>query len=196
MSPGSIPSILDTQHTVWNPKFKRCGSPRSHPPGFLDQQVPSLRNLAFFLVSPSPVTSIPLQHQWTDSFVVIRELLVLLASAPLLEVVILEFEGGSTLGAEPLKVVTLSKLRKLVWTIGLRFSLIPFLIAPELSDLEIRLKCPFPGSDPFDILPPQRGHFPLLVDPTALRCVYHNNTRTWHFTYESGHLTISGSPDL
>jgi len=53
------------------------------PSGFLGEQVPSLRSLAFFSVSPVPVTSIPLQHltnlEWTDSFVVIGELFTLLA---------------------------------------------------------------------------------------------------------------------
>ena len=171
------------------------------PPGFLGQQVPSLCNLAFLSVSPSPVTSIPLQHltslHWTDSSVLIGELLIVLASAPLLEAAILDFRGSSTPPvAESLTVVTLSKLRKLVWAVRGRFSLMHSLIAPELDDLNIRLNYDPLRSDPSIILPPHRGRFPLLVEPTALRYVCRSSARTWHFTYTSGQLTISESKDL
>ena len=169
------------------------------PPGFLCQRVPSLRNLAFLSISPSPVTGIPLRHltnlRCTNSVVVIKELLTLLESAPLLEVLILEF-GGGPLSVKPRKYVTLSKLRKLVWVIRGRFSLMRFLITPELNDLSIRLHYDHVRSDPSIILPPHRGHIPLLTKPTALKYVCHDFTRTWHFTYTSGRLTVSESPDI
>lgn len=170
------------------------------PPEFLGQQVPSLRNLAFLSVSPSPVTSIPLRHltnlEWTDSSIVVGELLNLLASAPLLEVVALNFEGPSVPVVEPLEFVTLSKLRKLIWNTWGRFSLARSLISPELEDLSICLKYDPTISDPSIILPPHRERFPLLVEPTALKYVCRGNTRTWDFAYASGHLTISESPDI
>ena len=171
------------------------------PRGFLGQQ-PSIRNLTFISASPSPITRIPpLQHltnlHWTDSCVAIGELLVLLASAPLLEAVTLEF-GNSPVppGAEPSKVVTLSRLRKLVWDTKGRFSLMRSLITPKLDDLTIRLSYDPTRSDPSVILPIHRGRLPLLVEPTALRYVCHGSTRTWYFTYTSGQLTISESQDL
>lgn len=167
------------------------------PPGFLGQRVPSLRNLAFLSISPSPVTGIHLQRltnlRWTNSTVVIGELFILLESAPLLEVITLEF-GGCPTSVRPRKPVTLSKLRKLIWVIMGRFSLMRFLITPELDDLTIRLNYDHIRSDPSAILPSHREHFPLLTEPTALRYVCHDFTRTWNFTYASGRLTVSESP--
>ena len=126
----------------------------------------------------------------------IRELLDLLASAPMLEVATLDFWGGPMLGIEPFGFVTLSKLRKLVWAIRGRFSLPRFLITPELHDLKIRLNYDPTHNDPSIILPPHRDPFPLLIEPTALRYVCYGSTRTWDFTYTSGHLTITESPGL
>ena len=174
------------------------------PLGFLGKRAPSLRNLTFISASPSPLTNLPLQNltslQWTDrsSSVAIGDLLVLLMSAPLLEVVNLGFWGIYTPGAEPLKVVTLRKLRKLAWVNdrGL-LSLMPFLITPELNDLEIRMAYDILHSNPSIILPPHRGHIPLLVEPTALRYVCQSwNSREWYFTSTSGHLTIHETPQL
>ena len=169
------------------------------PTGFLFQHVPSLQNLAFLSISPSPVTGIPLQRltnlRWTNSKVAIKDLFVLLGSAPLLEVIILEF-GGSLMPVEPRKLITLSKLRKLVWVLRGRFSLMRFLVTPELNDLSIRLNYDNTRSDPSIILHPRRGHIPLLAEPTALRYVCHDFTRTWHFAYTGGRFTLSESPEL
>jgi len=171
------------------------------PPAFLAQRVPSLRNLAFLSISPSPVTGIPLQNltnlRWTNSMVVIGELLTLLESAPLLEVIILEFGSGPA-SVKPRKFITLSKLRKLIWVIRGRFSLMRFIIAPELNDLSIRLNYShiLHNNNPSIILPPHQEHVPLLTEPTALRYVCHDFTRTWNFTYPSGRLTISESPEF
>ena len=96
----------------------------------------------------------------------------------------------------PSTVVTLRKLRKLVWAIRGRFSLIHSLVAPKLEDLSIRLNYDPTRSDPTIILPPHRKRFPSLVEPTALRYVCHGSTRTWHFAYTSGQLVISESQDL
>jgi len=170
------------------------------PPGFLGQQVPFLRDLAFLSISPFAVTSISLQHltnlQWTDSSVVIGDLLALLALAPLLEAIALDFWVFSMPGAVPSKVITLSKLRKLTWVNGGRPSFMPFPIAPELNDLEVCLAYNPTNSDPSIILPPHREHFPLLTEPTAVRYICRDFARTWHFTGTSGHLMISESPDL
>ena len=169
------------------------------PPGFLAQRMPSLRNLTFLSISPSPITGISLQHltnlRWTSSMVAITELFILLESAPLLEVIALEF-GGGLVSVKPRKFVTLSKLRKLVWVIGGRFSLMRFLVTPELNDLSIRLNYDHTRSDPSFIFSSRGEHVPLLTEPTALRYVCHDFTRTWHFTYTSGRLTVSESPSL
>ena len=169
-------------------------------PGFLGGQLPSLINLSFLSVAPSPDSSIPLQHltslEWTDSFVVVAELFVILSSAPLLEAIALNFQRVPMPGPEPLEVITLSKLRKLVWVIRGIFSLTRFLIAPELDDLMICMNYSHVRGGPSIILPPHRERVPLLAEPTALKYVCHNFSRTWDFTYASGHLTISESPDL
>lgn len=70
------------------------------------------------------------------------------------------------------------------------------LVAPKLNGLDICLNYDPLRSDPSIILPPHRGRFPLLVEPTALRYVCHDSTRTWHFAYTSGQVTISESQDL
>ena len=169
------------------------------PPGFLGERVPSLRNLAFLSVSPSPVTSIPLQHlaslEWTDSFVVIKDLFAILTSAPLVEEIALNFRCVP-MPTEPLKVITLGKLRKLVWDIGGTFSLAGSLIAPELDDLKICMNYGPTHNGPSIILPPHREHVPLLAEPTALKYLCHNFARTWDFTYTSGRLRISKSPEI
>ena len=92
--------------------------------------------------------------------------------------------------------ITLSKLRKLVWDIRGIFSLPRFLIAPELNDLKISMNYSHMHGSPPVILPLHREHVPLLVEPTALKYVCHNFARTWDFTYASGRLTISKSPDI
>ena len=170
------------------------------PPDFLAQQVPSLRNLAFLSVSPSPVTNIPLQHltnlEWTDSFVVIEELFAILESATLLEAITLNFRRVPMPGAEPTRVITLRKLRKLVWDIGGLFSLPRFLNTPELEELKIYINYSHMNSGPSIILPPHREHVPLLAEPTALKYACHNLARKWYFTYTSGRLIISESPDI
>jgi hypothetical protein len=67
-----------------------------------------------------------------------------------------------------------------------------FLIAPELNDLTIRVTSnPLRGvGDLSTTLPPHRDHFPLLVEPTALRYIRRSFTRSCHFTYTSGHLAV------
>ena len=165
-------------------------------PEFLGHQMPSLRNLTFLSVSPCPATSIPLSHltnlQWTEPFTVVTNIFALLTSAPLLEVLTLDFLIVSMSGAELLKVVTLSRLRKLSW-VNMRglFSLMLFLVAPKLDDLNICMAYDPTHSDPPTIFRPRRRHLPLLVEPIALKYVCQDSDRSWDFTYRSGHLTIN-----
>jgi len=195
-----LPAPLLQSLTFNTPPIPGAGSAFIYiPPGFLDQQVPSLRNLTFLYVAPSPVTSIPLQHltnlNWTDSRVVIEDLFALLASALLLEAITLNFHCVSMPGTESLRVITLNKLRKLVWDIEGTFNLTDFLIAPGLEDLKISMNYSRMHSGPPTILPPYREHFPLLAEPTALRYMCYNLVRTWDFTYTAGRFVFSESPE-
>jgi len=175
------------------------GHPIHIPPGFLGQQIPSLQNLTFHAISPSPLIVLPLQYltnlEWTDSFVAIGEILDLLASAPLLEVVTLDFQTEPMPGVEPFKVITLNKLRKLDWVNGGSFSLMPFLIAPELEDLRVSLTYDPRWNKPSVFLSPHRGRLPLLVEPTVLRYLYLDFIRRWYFTSTSGQLAIYEFPN-
>lgn len=165
------------------------------PPGFLGQRAPCLQYLSFISVSPSPLINLPLSNltnlRWSEAFAVIGDIFALLASAPLLEFVVLDFRATSILETEPLKVITLSKLQTLFWVNfwGL-FSPMPFLIAPELDHLDIRMSYDPTHNDPSTILSPHGGHLPLLIEPITLAYLCRNFTRTWDFTYPSGRLTI------
>ena len=67
------------------------------------------------------------------------------------------------------------------------------LIAPKLKIVSMYDPT---HSNPSIILPPHQEHFPSLVEPMALGYVCRGPSRIWDFTYTSGHLTISESPDL
>ena len=197
--PAPFLQSLTFSASLRTPEWMPVGHPIRIPPGFLGHQMPSLRALAFISVSPPPIISLPLQHltnlRWTDSSVVVGELLALLASAPLLEAITLDFRVVPMPVDVPLGVITLSKLRKLVWVNyrGL-LSLMHFLIAPKLDDLKIHLNYDPTSGDPSSILPPRRGHFPSLFKPTGLTYTCRGPTRTWQFTYASGQLIIHETP--
>ena len=170
------------------------------PPTFLGQQAPFLRSLAFISVSPTQVSNLPLQNltnlQWTDrtSVITVGEISTLLASVPLLETLKLSFVVRSTTGAEKVRCVTLSKLRNFFWAnYGRPFSLMSFLIVPELRNSTIHVtSCPHTNLS--TILPPHRDRFPQLAEPTALRYMCRSHSRSCHFTYAHGYLSIHQIP--
>ena len=95
-----------------------------------------------------------------------------------------------------MKVITLSRLRKLIWDIKGTFGLTDFLIAPELDDLEISMNYSHMHGGPSIILPPHKEHFPLLTEPTTLKYTCCSLVRTWDFTYTSGRFVFSESPEV
>ena len=191
------------QSLTFDASFDDVGGYVQIPHKFLGRQAPSLRKLAFFSVSPIPVVNLPLQNltnlRWTDQspMVSIAELLAFLALAPLLEDIALALRVESTTGPERPRAITLSKLRKLVWANDEGpFRLISFIIAPELNDLSIHVTADNPHTSLSTLLPPYRDHFPLLVEPTALRYVYQSYGRSCHFTYPSGCLVVYEDPEI
>lgn len=188
-----------------------CGQPRSYqsamsmrgnnsgggaiyvPPDFLGRHAPELRSITFTSISPSVVFSFPLPKlthiDWVaeTAYVVIEELLDLFVSSPLLEVIKMYVKVRRTRSYEPLRQVTLTKLRKLDWADheGL-ISLIPCLTAPQLNDLAVRVtRSPQPQTITLStILPPHGDYFPLLTDPIGLEYVYQYGIRLCRFRYD------------
>ena len=174
------------------------------PHNFLGRQVPSLRNLSFDSISPIPIIEFPLPNltslTWSDrnSRVTVGDLLALLTSSPLLEVIDIRLQVQSVSSAERATAVTLNKLRELTWSnSGGPFSLTSCLIAPELNWLSLRVVPLFdsPESDLASFLPPHAGHFPLLAEPTGVRYTTRRNARLCLFTSETGYLRITVVPN-
>jgi len=173
------------------------------PHNFLAGQVPSLRNLSFDSISPTPIIKFHLPNltslTWSDrsSRATVGDLLTLLTSSPSLEVMDIRLQVHSVSSAEQTTVVTLNKLRELTWSnSGGTFSLTSCLIAPELHWLSLRVVpvTDSPKSDLASILPPHAGHFPLLAEPTGVRYTTRRNTRLCIFTSETGYLRITAVP--
>ena len=177
------------------------------PRDFLGGQAPSLQNLSFNSISPTPIIELPLTNltsfTWIDkdSKTTVKDLLTLLTSAPLLEVLTIHLRIRSVSTAERTTVVALKRLRELTWSnSGGAFSLTSCLIAPELDWLSLRL---VPGADVTEndlasILPPHEGHFPLLVEPTEMKYVTRRGTRLCLFHSATGYISITvlpGHPD-
>ena len=173
------------------------------PHEFLGRHAPSLRSLTFSSVSPSVVFNFPLPAltniDWVaeSAHVAVEELLDLLASAPLLEVVKIHVRVRRTRAYEPLREVILSRLQKLDWGDHEgSTSLVTCLIAPELNDLTLRVTRN-PQNPPITlstILPHLGSSLPLLVEPKSLEYAYRNGTRSCHFTYETGNMLIREVP--
>ena len=192
-----LPAPVLRSLDISGPTYSLGGSDFIHiPPTFLGQQAPFLRSLTFISVSPTQVSNLPLQNltnlQWTDrtSVITIGEISTLLASVPLLETLKLSFVVRPTAGAEKVRCITLSKLRSLFWAnYGRPFSLMSFLIVPELRNSTIHVtSCPHTKLS--TILPPHRDRFPQLTEPTALRYMCRSHSRSCHFTYADGYLSI------
>ena len=173
------------------------------PHEFLGRHAPLLQSLTFSSVSPSVVFNFPLPKlthiDWVaeTAFVAIEELLDLLATAPLLEVIKIHVRIRRTRAYEPLREVTLNKLRKLDWGDHEgSISLITCLIAPKLDDVTLRVTriAQDPQITLSAILPPQGNNLPRLVEPKALEYAYRNGTRTCHFTYDKGNFLIREVP--
>lgn len=167
------------------------------PYEFLGRQAQFLQELTFISVSPTPISNLPLQNltnlRWNDrlSSVAIKDLLTLLASAPLLEAIDMDFPLLPERGPEPPRVITLRKLRKLAWWNRTGpLSLMPFLNAPLCNDATVRVNPDRPHTTLSTILAPYRGQFPLLGEPTALRYTCGTIARACYFTYTNGQLTV------
>ena len=162
------------------------------PPDFLGRHAPELRSISFNAISPSVVFTFPLPQlthiEWVaeNAYVVIEELLDLFVSSPLIETIKMHVKVRRTRTYQPLREVTLNKLRRLDWTDseGL-ISLIPCLTAPELCDLAVRVtRTPQPQIVTLStILPLHSDNFPLLVEPSGLEYIYHYGARSCRFRY-------------
>ena len=173
------------------------------PSDFLGGHAPSLRNLSFDSISPTPIVNFPFSNltslAWTDrdSTLTVRDLLALLTSTPLLEVISIFLQVQAVSAAERAMVVTLKNLHHLTWSnSGGGFSLMSCLIAPELNCLSLRVTpmIDSPESDLASILPPHAGHFPLLAEPTVMRYTTRRGTRVCIFTAEENSIRITVVP--
>jgi hypothetical protein len=161
------------------------------PHTFLGGHAPSLQSLTFRGVSAGFVPAFPmpkLTHiDWVTKAeqVAINEVLDLFASSPLIEVIRMRVQVKAKKN-QPLKAVTLSKLRKLDWAdYEGAISLTPYLTAPQLSELAIKVTQKSPDQTPTlsSILSSDHGHIPLLLKPKALEYIYDNHNRSWYFSY-------------
>lgn len=173
------------------------------PHGFLGGQTPSLQTLSFASISPTPIIKFSLPNltsfTWIDknSRATIKDLLALLTSAPLLEVMEIHLKVQSVSAAERTTIVTLSKLRELTWSNSEgTFSLMSCLIAPQLHWLSLRVGpiADSPENDLASLLPPHASHFPLLTEPTGMRYTTRRGTRLCLFTSETSYIRISVVP--
>ena len=184
-----------------NPAFiRRTLGAVSFPHNFLGGQAPSLQSLSFNSISPTPIIKLPLTNltsfTWIDkdSKATVKDLLTLLESAPLLEVLTVHLRVRSVSTSERTTIVTLNRLRELTWSnSGGTFSLTSCLIAPELHWLSLRL---VPGTDArqndfASVLPPHEGHFPLLVEPTEMSCTTRRGTQLCQFHSTTGYVRIT-----
>lgn len=161
------------------------------PDNFLGKQAPSLQSLTFRSVSPGNIFAFPLPSlthiDWIaeTTYVVFEELLELFASSPRLETIRMHV-SLQTHTQGPSKTVTLNNLHDLDWgDHGGSTSLIPCLIAPKLSKLEIRVthKPQHQWTTLSSILSANPSHIPLLLEPTAVAYVHDHGNRSYHFCY-------------
>ncbi|KAF9785490.1 hypothetical protein BJ322DRAFT_1063465 [Thelephora terrestris] len=162
------------------------------PREFLGRHAPLLKSLTFHSVSPSVVFNFPMPNlthiDWVaeTAHVVIEELLELFVSSPLIEVMTMDVLIRRTQMHEPLKQVTLSRLRKLTWAdLDGSLSLIPCLIAPQLSELSIKVthNPRNERSTLSSVLSNDPNRIPLLLEPTAFETIYKNGSRSCRFSY-------------
>ena len=148
-------------------------------PRNLLENAPSLQTLKFELVSPPANSTFFLPNltriNWFDpalktpaSF---EDLLNFFESSPQLEFIWISVR---TLPGQPSKEVTLKNLLEFEWTdrYGSN-SLVPYIIAPKLTRLEINLASDrnpqqAQPTTPSSILPSDRVHIPLLSEPTTM----------------------------
>ena len=161
------------------------------PDNFLGRHAPSLQRLTFSSFSPGKFFTFPLPKlthidcvtETTD--VVIEELLGLFESSPLLEGVRIHARIQTHV-QEPSKKVLLRELNELDWAdYGGSISLMPYLIAPKLNKLGIRVTHNPRGQRTVlsSILPPDGSHIPLLLEPTGMTYVHDHGNRTYCFAY-------------
>ena len=170
------------------------------PHNFLGGRAPSLQDLSFDSISPTPIIKLPLSNltsfTWSDrdSGATVKDLITLLKSTPLLEVMNIRFQLLSGPITELTTIVTLNKLRELTWSnTGGTFSLITCIIAPQLNWLSLRLVPMYSSqrNDLANILPPHADHFPLLTEPTAVRYTTRRGTRVCLLTSATGYIRIT-----
>jgi hypothetical protein len=173
------------------------------PRDFLGGRTPSLQSLSFNSISPTPIIKLPLTNltsfTWIDkdSKATVKDLLTLLTSAPLLEVLTIHLRIWSVSTAERTTVVTLNRLCELTWSnSGGTFSLASCLIAPELGSLSLRLVPDADASqnDLASILPPDEGYFPSLVEPTELKYIAREGTLSCQLHSATGYISITVLP--
>lgn len=171
------------------------------PDNFLERYAPSLQTLEVYRISLFTFPLPRLTHlDWVTGTIpiMIEELLELFESSPLLETIGIHGDIQTNMRG-PLKKIVLSELHELQWTNdGGLISLIPWLIAPKLGKLIIRVT-----HDPHlqwatlsSILSPDHNHIPLLLEPAQVTYVHDHGVRTCYLVnqgvnyFETTFLTV------
>ena len=172
----------------------------------LDYQAPSLRNLSLDsipLTMGGQITQLPLKFltslTWIDKHpeAEVKDLLRVLMWLPSLELLTLDLPAPPPPADSLAQIVTLSKLRKLTWSNSAgTFSLTSYLYAPKLCSLTIHVT---PTRETYrvdlaSILPPDRGQFPLLVEPTKITYTTQSGTQLCEFRSPTGYVSVTALP--
>ena len=168
-----------------------------HPPHeFFGGQAPSLRNLSVDFISPPLIAKFPLANltslTWIDkrSRAAVEFLLPVLALAPSLELLTLSLRKLYYVSdAEWTMNVSLNELRELTWSnCAGAFSLTSCLVTPKLRRLTMETR----HTDLASTLPPYKGYFPLLVEPTEIRYdTSENGTRVCEFRSPTSYVRVT-----
>lgn len=162
------------------------------PKNFLGQHAPLLRSLTFCFVSPRMVFTFPLPRlthiDWVAKTapVAIKDLLRLFTSSSELEVIKMHVwvQGGrgGFLGR-----VALNHLHRLDWTNSCgSVSLVPYLIAPQLTELKIKVfhNHQSQGTTTLSSILSPDGHcIPSLLEPTTVQFIFELHNQSCHFGY-------------
>ena len=193
---------------TWIP---RDPGPLRFPREFFDDQAPTLQDLSLFLISPALAAKLPLTNltslTWINEFseFSVGDLLSVLESAPLLELLTLDLRFPSVLPGERSKIVNLKNLRELTYSNpGGLFSPTSYLVAPELRRLSLCLVSrTTEEADLGSIFSPLKGSFPLLDWPTEIKytikygtqlCVFRSPTTYISTTVHCGYDNEAHAP--
>ena len=173
------------------------------PPGkLLGGQVPSLRNLSFNPISPALIDKFPLANltslTWIDkrSVAVVRDILPLLGSTPLLELLTLELQVQSVSTVEWMTTVIQRITRAHLVQLRGDIQLDVLLQHPEvaLADTTRGPQQRDPTDGPRQYLTSPRRIFSLARRPDGDKVHYQQGTQSYRFQSPTSYISITALP--